>query len=93
MITALLMTAAIAAPPAAATSTWCSSLAQFASTAEHARAAGVTLEQVLAGLQTLPPEARPAAAGTIRAIYTTAPMPPADAGMAALNECEEQNDG
>ena len=91
MIPALLLTATLTMPPPAAP-TWCSSLAQVASTAEQARDAGATLDQVLAGLQTLPPDARPAAAGTIRAIYTTAPMPPAAAELAALNECEEQND-
>ena len=86
----LLATAlAISAPPGPP---WCSSLAQVASIAEQARTAGATLDQVLAGLQELPPDSRPAAAGTIRAIYTTAPMPPAAAGLAALNECEGQND-
>ena len=88
-----LFAATLASQPAPATSTWCSSLAQVASTAEQARAAGATLDQVLAGLQELPSDSRPAAAGMIRAIYTTAPMPPAAAGWAALNACEEQNDG
>ncbi|AFC85422.1 hypothetical protein [Frateuria aurantia] len=93
MIPALLFAATLASQPAPATSTWCSSLAQVASTAEQARAAGVSLDQMLAGLQELPPDARPAAAGTIRAIYTTTPMPPAAAGLAARNECEKQNYG
>ncbi|AFC85872.1 hypothetical protein [Frateuria aurantia] len=92
MVPVLLLTAALATPTPAAP-TWCSSLAQVASTAEQARAAGIMLNQVLAGLHTLPPDARPAAAGTIRAIYTIAPMPPAAVGWATRNACEEQNDG
>lgn len=92
MIPSLLLATALTMP-APPDPTWCSSLAQVASIAEQARAAGATLDQVLSGLQTLPPDARPAAAGTIRAIYTSAPMPPAVAGRTALNECKEQNDG
>lgn len=73
--------------------TLCGTMANIAAVSEQARRAGITEPYVQADLvPMISADNRAAASATIRAIYATTPIPPLDAGVAALKVCKDQID-